>query len=176
MKLVRRIRYLCIVLAGCVIAGGCSSSTSTGFKPAEFVAPDAKTISVPIFANDSFYRGVEFDLTEALIKEIELRTPYKVVRGTAADTTLTGNVRAVKQRVLSRAFEGGIGQEIQVSVAANFEWLDMRSGKVLRKRSRVIGTGEYIPARAVGEPLQTGVHDAVSEIARDIVSTMYSDW
>src|ERR1043166_6855054 len=41
------------------------------------------TVRVPIFKNttlrDSTREGIEFDLTKAVIREIELKTPYKVV-------------------------------------------------------------------------------------------------
>src|SRR5262249_31118753 len=37
------------------------------------------TVYVPIFKNRTFYKGLEFDLTRAVIREIEAKTPYKVV-------------------------------------------------------------------------------------------------
>ena len=54
-----------------------------------------RTVSVPIFDNQSFYQDVEFDLTEALVKEIELRTPYKVTGADRADTILQGEIVSV---------------------------------------------------------------------------------
>ena len=38
-----------------------------------------KTVYVPIFDNKTFRRGMEFDLTRAVIREIEAKTPFKVV-------------------------------------------------------------------------------------------------
>src|SRR5262249_16212598 len=38
-----------------------------------------RTVYVPIFKNQSFRRGLEFDLTRAVIREIQAKTPYRVV-------------------------------------------------------------------------------------------------
>src|SRR6266446_6128424 len=44
------------------------------------------SVRVPIFKNVTFRRGLEFDLTRAVIREIEAKTPFKVVAaGCAAD-------------------------------------------------------------------------------------------
>src|SRR5215471_8417063 len=52
-----------------------------------------KTVYVPIFENKTFRRGLEFDLTRAVIREIESKTPFKVVSaGCPADTELTGTI------------------------------------------------------------------------------------
>jgi Lipopolysaccharide-assembly len=52
-----------------------------------------KTVHVPLFKNTTFRRGLEFDLTQAVVHEIESKTPYKVVSDPAhADTELTGTI------------------------------------------------------------------------------------
>src|SRR5947209_6289586 len=46
-----------------------------------------KTVRVPMFQNTTFRRGIEFELTKAVVREIESKTPYKVVSAScAADT------------------------------------------------------------------------------------------
>ena len=54
-----------------------------------------RTVSVPIFKNRTFWTatpvpGMEMDLTRALVREIEQKTPYKVVQDNS-DTQITGN-------------------------------------------------------------------------------------
>jgi hypothetical protein len=155
---------LTLALCGCGYSGG------------ELYDESVQTVAVPIFENRTFYRGVEFNLTEALTKEIEQRTPYKVVAGASADTILTGTVLTVDKRLLSRDFESGVPQEIQVAIVASFEWKDLRSGQIRRMRSRIEGTGEYIPTKPLSEPLEVARHAAVGELAREIVSAMRDDW
>ena len=157
-----------VVLSGC--AGG------TGYRHEALYDTSVRTVATPIFENRTFYREMEFRLTEALVKEIEQTTPYKVTGEGAADTIITGTIIAVNQRLLSRQLETGVSQEVQVIVTASFEWKDLRTGKVLRKRSRVEGSGEYIPVQGVGEPMEVARHEAVGEMARHIVSLMASDW
>jgi len=163
----------CLAIATLLLVAGCKKGgyTTAGLFPSEY-----QHVAVPIFDNLSFQQGVEFDLTEALIKEIELHTPYKVTASNRADTMLSGTVLSVSRRTLSRTFEGGIPQEVQVVVTVSFEWKDLRSGQVIRKRSQIQGTGEFIPTYAVGEPYEKAQHEAVAELARDIVLVMQADW
>jgi len=88
---------------------------------------------VPNFDNRTFDREVEFELREALIKEIEQRTPYKVVRTPgAADTLLEGTVVEVQRSAISRQQGTGLPQEVEVTVMVDFVWRDLRSGEDLR--------------------------------------------
>lgn len=172
-------RFKLLLLLGAVaLVWGCEKSGKglLGYGTGELYDSSYRTVSVPIFENRSFERGVEFDLSEALIKEIELRTPYKVTTSDRADTMLTGTVTSVTRNVLSRTTDGGIPQEVQVAVAVSFEWKDLRTSQVIRKRSSIIGTGEHIPARTLSEPYERAQHEAVAELARDIVSVMRDDW
>ena len=50
------------------------------------------TVSVPVFQSNSFRRNLGERLTEAVVKEIERRTPYKVVSDPGADSVLTGRI------------------------------------------------------------------------------------
>jgi hypothetical protein len=156
---------------------GCSSSgTVAGYAAGETYDDSVRTVAVHIFENRTFFRDVEFKLTEALAKELESRTPYKVARAGGADTILTGTVMSVDKRLLSREFTTGVPQEVQVVVVASFEWKDLRTGEIRRKRSRVEGTGEHIPTRPLSEPFEVARHAAVAELAREIVSAMRKDW
>src|SRR5436190_23661824 len=60
------------------------------------------TVRVPIFENVTMRRGLEFDLTRAVIREIEAKTPYKVVSaGCAADTELKGRIVTLNKNLLN---------------------------------------------------------------------------
>src|SRR5262245_24704325 len=52
-----------------------------------------RTVRVPIFKNETYRQGLEFKLTDAVIREIEAKTPWKVVPAwRAADAELTGKI------------------------------------------------------------------------------------
>lgn len=180
MKPLRTLPLSVCLLAGigvsAILSGCAGGGALAGYSHEELFAEDVQSVAVPIFENRTFYRQTEFKLTEALIKEIEQRTPYKVTDSGSADTILTGTVLSVNQRLLSRDFESGLSQEVQVVVTVGFEWKDLRSGEIRRKRARIRGTGEYIPTRGAGEPFEVARHEAVDDLATRLVSAMRSDW
>src|SRR4051794_5653984 len=66
---------------------------------ASLYPPDIHTIYVPIFESDSFRRNLGERLIEAVIKQIEATTPYKVVNTPQADSVLTGRILGDTKRV-----------------------------------------------------------------------------
>src|SRR5687768_8924245 len=51
--------------------------------------PDIRTVHVPVVQSDSYRRYLGERLTEAVVKQIELKTPYKVVGSDSADSVLS---------------------------------------------------------------------------------------
>jgi hypothetical protein len=147
-----------------------------GYTTKEVYPTDVRSVAVPIFENRSFYRGAERDLTESLVKEIELRTPYKVTRGAAADSELTGTIVDVRQRMISRRRPGNVPEQIEVSIIVDWTWKNQRTGQAIRTRQGFESVGRYRPTQPIGEPYEMAQHDAVQRLAADIVSTMRADW
>ena len=158
------------LLAASLLHAGC------GYAHRPLFNETYRTVSVPIFDNRSFYRGVEFDLTEALKKEIELRTPYKVVNGTSGDTLLHGAIVSISQRRLSRNREGGLVQELELHLVIDFEWKDQRTGKTIVDRQGLTAASSYVPAQPIAQPLELGEHLAVQRAATAVVAAMGGDW
>lgn len=158
----------CLLLM--LVNAGCS------YTQKELFPAEVRSVAVPIFSNRSFYRGAEFDLTEALIKELELRTPYKVVKGQGADTLLEGTIMRVDQRTLSWTRDEGLPQEMEVRIEVDFVWKNARDGKVFKERRGFAAVARYIPTFPVNERLSAGQHAAVQKLATDIVSAMRADW
>lgn len=150
--------------------------TGCGYSTTELYPTQYNTVTVPNFDNRSNDRNVEFTLREALIKEIEQRTPYKAVSGTGlSDTQLTGTVVRVDRKLLSRDADVGLPQEIEIIVTVDFQWKDLRTGEVIRGYRGLSAAGQFVPNRAVGEFDDDGVRLAVSRLASDIVSRMRED-
>ena len=143
-----------------------------GYTQKELFPETYRTVAVPIFENRTFYRHVAMDLSEALIKEVEQRTPYKVVAPATADTILQGTVVQVEQTPLSRRPGSGVPEELEVRIVVNFEWKDLQAGQVLRSRAGFDAVGRYVVTRPVGEPFEHAQHTAVQRLATDIVSAM----
>jgi len=105
--------------------------------------PNIRTVHVPIFQNTTFYRGMEFDLTEAIQREIPLKSPYRITSDpNNADTELVGTItNFTKNLVLISPSNGTRVQENVLTV--KLTWRDRRTGEVLSRRQR--RPGEPIP-------------------------------
>jgi len=156
-------------LAVSVLVAGC------GYTRHDLFPQDVHTVSIRPFENKTFYKDVQFDLSESLIKQIELTTPYKAASG-GADTVLEGEITDVRQQKLSRTSSGGLPQELEVKIVVNFQWKDQRTGQLLRQRRGFMAVGRYVPTSPVGESFQVGQHAAAQRLAEQIVATMRSDF
>lgn len=91
---------------------------------------DIKTVRVPIFKNATYKRGIEFDVTQAVIREIEQKTPYKVVSAEcAADTELLGNIVAMNKTIVNFNQLGEV-RDSEVTLTAEIIWRDLRAGHI----------------------------------------------
>lgn len=168
----RRLNALgaCVLLLVCLVA----SATGCGYSHKTVFPDDVQSVQVKMFGNRTFYRGFEFSLTEAVIKEIELRTPYKVVSNDAADTRLEGNIVGVKQVSLSRRRDSGLPEEMEMQVIVDFVWRNQRTGKIMTDRKGLAVVGRYVPP--LNETLSAGEREAVQKMASQIVSSMAGNW
>ena len=130
------------------------------------------TIAVPIFKNKTFYREYEFRLTEAVIKEIETRTPYKVVNRSEADTLLTGEIVSIQQPVLTEDVLDRVA-EFQYSVTVQVRWKDQKTGRILLD-APFTKRAEADVRR--GENLQSASQEALADLAEVVVEALEKKW
>jgi hypothetical protein len=150
------------------------SPQTSGYKWQSLYRQDVQTVAVPIFTNKSYYRGVEFSLTKALIQQIELRAGYKVVSRQRADTILEGEIVNVATSTLSESSTTAIPQEQLVTLTVNFTWKDLRTGKILVQRHNFQEAATFYPT--LGEDSFVGSQQAVEKLAADITSELQADW
>ena len=87
--MIRRL-WLCQVgLLSATLTSGCATDPTEGYSAVSPFPSGISTVCVEIFKNNTFDREVEFELADAIIKQIEARTPYKVTPPARADTILT---------------------------------------------------------------------------------------
>ena len=116
---------LLVPMAGCVSNGHVQLF---GYTTAPTYDCDIRTVYVPIFENPSFRRGLEFELTKAVVREIEAKTPYKVVnRRELADTELLGKL-VNRRKALINVNQLGEVRESEVTLAVELQWRDLRAG------------------------------------------------
>lgn len=159
-----------------VLIPGCAASPTQGYAFDSTFDESINTIAVPIFRNETTSRGLEVQLTEAVMKQIQQRTPWRLTPADRADTTLVGVVTSTGLRALSDDPQTGLVQEQAVEITIRFEWRDNRSGDVLVARDNYRASAVFHPSRAVGDRLELGQRSAIDELAQDLVSEMRSAW
>ena len=171
-----RTAAILLVMAMIPALAGCATDPERGYAAASTFSGEYRTIAIPIFTNDTFERGIEYDVTDAIIKEIESRTPYKVVSSARADTTLIGRIRRIERQQLSKSRQTGLTEEMILRVTIDFEWKNLRTNKPIVLRRSFTGTGLFVPSNPTAEPIDLGRFAAARQLARDIVDEMRADW
>ncbi len=142
--------------------------------------PQLRTIEVPIFESTSYRRGIELQLTEAVHKQIQSRTPFRLVKE-GGDTRLTGRIVDVRKNVLGET-RNDDPRELQVNIALEVIWEDVRAGRVLAQEQIPLAP-DLVALRSqaelapeVGQSLATATQQSVNQLARQIVGLMESPW
>jgi len=165
-----------LVLKGLLLAAVCVVFAGCGYSHQNLFPDQYQTVHVPVFKNRTFYRNVEADLTEALIKEIEVRTPYKTVSGNGAQTVIEGEIRTISQNRLSRTPDGGLPQEMEVRMTVDITWKNASTGEIIRQRQGLVDVGRYKPPYPAGETIDVARHEMVQRMAQRIVGVMRDDF
>ncbi len=143
--------------------------------------PNIRTIHIPIVRNETFRHNMGVQLTEALQKAVELRTPYKVVANPSADSTLTCRITSQTKRTVVEA-DTDEPRAVETLVTVELTWTD-RQGNLLME-NRFVPQGElafyfiqgndFIPEG--GQSMATAQQRALEQLAEQIVSQMEIRW
>ncbi len=165
----RRRSPVCLLLAATVLlAGGCSYSTRRPFPE------DIRTVHVEMFQSKEFRRELEFRLTEAVIKRINMDTPYRIAPLRTADVVVSGEILSVRSRTFGSDLDDDLPREIGSTIAVRFQVKDLRDGRILVDRPRYVYQTNYIPP--VGETFEDGMIRGIDGLAEQIVQTMEAAW
>lgn len=167
---------LVMVALGAGLLVACSADPRAGYSSASAWPDQYQSVAVPMLANRTFARELDAQLTEAIVKEIQATTPYKVTGQGTADTILRGTITEVKLQEISKSLVTGLGEEVAVKVTIDYEWMDLRTGKPIVARNGFTGTAVFIPSRPTQEPLELAGFEVVQQLAREIVDSMQGEW
>ena len=159
-------------------ATGCAAYR---FGPDSMFVSGIRTVHVPIVRNDTFRHDLGVRLSEALVKEIEPRTPYKVTGDPNADSTLTCRVVSESKRVLTET-DTDDPRALDAAINVRATWTS-RSGELLMQNS-IIPTDDLAinfgrDARFVpeaGQSIDSASQAAIENLAERIVSQMEVRW
>jgi hypothetical protein len=202
-----------LVAAGAILAGllaGCQNGELNilGYSTAPPFDPSIRSVYIPVFKAIPFYtnpyRGIDVDLTQAVVEELNRRrSPMRIVSDPArADTELVGTITSINKIPLNRNLQNE-NREYNVIITAEVVWRDLRSGRVL-SGSRVpapktdmpfdpslppdappppdkvaipvavTGTGRALPE--LGESNTSAAQMAIQQLAQQIVNMMERPW
>jgi hypothetical protein len=117
------------------------------------------TVYVPIFKNRTLWKGLEFDLTRAVIRRIEQITPYKVTSNCQeADTELLGTIVSLNKNILNRNQLNEV-REAETTLAVEVVWR-RRNGEVLSQPLPRGGPPLSVPSL----PAATGLPDTPAPV------------
>ncbi len=172
--LIAAIAAAALLAAAC----GCTGDPTKGYTLASQYRKGINTVAVDIFTRSQsvYRRDLEMRLTEAVVKRLELDTPYKVVPKDRADTLLTGMVQTISQRTMSFEPTSGRAREMEMIVTVSVTWRDLRSGDVIFENRRVKTAGVYIPLAPLSEDFFQGSEEAINRLAKRVVEKMEAPW
>ena len=135
---------------------------------------DVDTVYVEMFDTDSFRRGYEFKLTDAICKRIEAQTPYKIVSDRSVADTILGGSMSVGVGVLAGERWTGRPLENEALVSVTVTWKNLKTGQVLVDNETVYGSTSYSPQ--MGQTVDYSVNQAVNKAAQKVVELMEQPW
>ena len=157
------------------------SFAGCGYRVGSVYQPEIRSVHVPIFTSNSFRRGLEFRLTEAVQKEIQNRTHFRLAKAADADSQLIGSILFDQKSVLGGSFFGD-ARELELSLSVQVSWEDARNGAILHQlqipirtdSTTLLATGDFAPE--VGQSLATAEQQVIDRLARQIVEMMEMPW
>lgn len=163
---------LILGLALATLAPGCKILGYSAKPPYD---TRVRTVYVAVFKSVTFRRDINLMLTELVIKEIERRTPYKVVgKPEGADTTLDGTVNfSDKNVILENPYN--LPRQLTSTMIVQASWTDNKAEEKKPPNPAIIAeTFNFYPE--IGESAQAAFNRTCEKLAVQIVNMMEQPW
>ena len=157
-------------LSGVLLAVACTVLPACGYSTSSLLRKDISSVCVPVFDNQTFYRGLETRLTKAVVEEVELHTRLRFAARARADSVLEGELLEYDESVVAKTTMDAILVK-KISAKARFRWVDRLTGAPIVRWTEVRESARF--AVAIGEPQEERVF---RELAQRIVEKMEEPW
>jgi len=164
-----------------VMLAGCAAYR---FGNNTLYAPNVRTVYVPMVQSESYRTtpGVDLGerLTEAICKEIEKRTPFKVVGDPNADSVLTARIVADTKRMVVES-PTDQSRQVEMNMQVLVTWAD-RGGSVLSSGQVPMPAASVDVGQAAmlvpefGRSVVTTQQEGIVKLAQQIVGLMEEPW
>jgi hypothetical protein len=143
---------------------------------------DVRTVQVPIVESDSLRRQLGERLTEAIVKQLELNSSYKVVGSAdAADSVLRCRLIGDQKRVVAETRTDEM-RATALSFQVQMEWVDRRNQSLLQRTELPLPSSLLTIAQSktmiaeTGQSVASTQQAALEALARQIVEQMEAAW
>ncbi len=150
------------------LCAGCGYTTRRPFPE------NVGNVYVEMFQTKEFRRNIEFQLTEAVRKRIDMDTELRNAPRDRADSLLTGEVIEFRQYGFANDFRTDLPRELVGQLVVSFRWKDLRTGRILAENRALVQETSYV--KSVNETEFEGISKAVEDIAERIVEQMETAW
>ena len=155
------------------VVSGCGQTN--GYSNESLFDEDVRNVYVEMFDNQSFWRGVEYELSDALAKRIEAETPYKIVSSKEqADSIISGRVSSIGQSTITLEREVGRALEREVRLRAVVNWENLKTGDLLIDTKSVDASASYSALQMQSFKYASSL--AANKLAQRIVELMENKW
>ncbi|MCE9544325.1 MAG: hypothetical protein K8T25_02215 [Planctomycetia bacterium] len=158
--------------------GGCAGYQ---FGNRSLFPQNVRYVYVPIFESDSLRRDLGERLTEAVVKQIELRTPYKVAGANQADSILRGRITSEDRRILVEDVNDN-ARQMEGTMRVKVSWTTNRGEQIANPVTVPIPdgyfeiTGSNSLVAETGQSVATNQQEMINRLAAQIVSQMEMPW
>ena len=172
-SLLKQTRFVWVGLTFLALMGtGCSLK---GYSNATLYPKDVASVCVRMFDNRTFWRDMEYDLTDALSKRIEAKTPYKIISNDdLADTVISGQITEVQKSVLIQDRDTGSALQNEILIQAVVSWKNLKTGALLIDSQPINATAQYSESLNQGVGYATKL--AANKLAERIIELMETRW
>jgi hypothetical protein len=152
-----------------------SLSGCAGYTNESLYSNEIRTVYVEMFDNTTFYRDLEYTLTDAIAKRVEVDTPYKIVSNrNTADTILSGKITSMGSSALTLDRDTGRPLEHLAEVTAEFNWKNLKTGQYIVQDCSITSSWGY--SHFQGQSFENASQVAANKLAERIVEQMQVGW
>jgi len=176
MQRPRTRRVICIWLAWscCGLGLGLSGCSLYRFGPCTLHTPNVRSVHVQMFENETYRRGLGPWLTEAVAKEVQLRTPYRIADAGSADSFLRATWVVDRKTVMVETANDDV-RDIGYTGKIEVTWTD-RHGSPLTPSRIVKITDDVSFVPEAGQSITTAQQELIKQLAQQIVNQMEVAW
>jgi outer membrane lipopolysaccharide assembly protein LptE/RlpB len=155
-----------------VLFTGCGYHTAGS---ATHIPANVRTLTVPIFSTRSQAYHTEMAFTQAVVRELNTRTRYRILSSDSADADATLHGTILTQTITPLTYDANSSQSSSYLVAVTASViLTAHDGSVLYRNDAITFREQYQSTQDVNSFIQEG-SPAISRMSRDFAQTVVSD-